>query len=260
MVRWRLLLIVLTVAGCTGDAANHEQSTVVVFAAASTGNTMDKITEQFSQQRKTIKIQTSYAASSTLAQQIAEGADAQVYVSANERWADYLQKQDLVAQRRDLLSNRLVVIQPADSTVEVKTPADLQTPAIAHLALADPEAVPAGIYAKQALVKLGLWGKLKSKVVAAADVQHVLSYVELGAAEAGIIYSTDARGSNSVKVAVEIDPKLTEPILYPIVLLREGQDRPAAEAFYQYLCGPEAAKIFQDLGFVVLGNSTDADR
>jgi molybdate transport system substrate-binding protein len=227
-----------------------------MFAAASTGNALDEIREQFTRETK-VEVKTNYAASSTLAQQIAYGAEADLFVSASTEWADYLDREErgLVEKRRDLLGNRLVIIVPADSQLDLQKPEDLLGKAVGHLALADHTAVPAGIYAKQALTKLGLWEQLRGKVVAGADVRQALVYVETGAAEAGVVYATDAAVSTAVKVVAEIPPELTEPIRYPIVLLKQGQGEAEgeaeAESFYRYLNSPKAADVFRKYGFVV---------
>ena len=128
-----------------------------------------------------------------------------------------------------------------------------QTPS-RSLALGDTASVPAGKYARQALEKLGLWDKLKPKVVAAADVRQALVYVETGAADAGIVYATDAAMSGKVKVAADIPEKLTGSVRYPLVLLKHGEGREAAEAFYRYLASPDAATVFVKHGFVVLSS------
>ena len=256
-----LLLAVVNLAGCGGeDSTNRSARRVVLFAAASTIDALDEITEQFEQQSGT-EVQASYAASSTLAQQIAAGAGADVFVSANTQWADYLDEHEMVEKRQDLLQNRLVIIVPdvLSKELNLRKPRDLLNKEIERLALADTAAVPAGLYAKEALSKLGLWEQLKEKVVAGADVRQTLTHVEIGAAEAGIVYATDAASTNSVKVAVEIPADLTGPIYYPIVLLKRGSERAAAESFYRYLCSPDAAKVFRKHGFVVRAVSVDSE-
>ena len=181
-----------------------------MFAAASTFNALDEIKTQFSKRSGKI-VRTSYAASSTLAQQIVQGADADVFLSADTKWADYLANKEQVVRQHDLLGNRLVIVVPADSTLEIKGPADLVAAGVEHLALGETTSVPAGIYAKKALTTLGLWEQLRAKVVSAEDVRHALVYVETGAAEAGIVYATDAALSKKVKVVAEISAKLTGP-------------------------------------------------
>ena len=120
---------------------------------------------------------------------------------------------------------------------------------VEHIAIGEPDSVPAGKYAKLALIKLELWEKLKDKIVPAQDVRQALTFVETGAAEAGIVYATDAAISKKVKVAVEIPENLTGPIRYPIVLLTQGKGKPEAELFFRYLNSPEAVKIFKKYGF-----------
>jgi len=223
---------------------------VTLFAAASTTNALDEIKRQF-RQRTGVNVQCSYAASSTLAQQITSGAAADVFVSANVKWAEYLDENGLVAKRLDLLENRMVVILPADSRISVHKVADLLSADVRHVALADTTSVPAGVYAKAALSQLGLWKRLEPKVVAAADVRQALFYVETGAAEAGIVYATDAAITPAVQVAVNIPPELTAPIRYPIVLLKKEAHNPAAVSLFRFLQSPEAAAIFQRYGFTV---------
>ena len=163
-----------------------------------------------------------------------------------------------MVRRQDLLGNRLVIVVPADSKIDVKKPADLLAAGIEHLALGEPQSVPAGMYARQALTKLGLWDQLKPKVVSAEDVRYALIYVETGSAEAGIVYATDAAISKHVKVVAEIPEKLTGPVRYPLLLLKHGQRGAAAQAFERYLTSPTAAKVFQKYGFTVLSNGKAA--
>jgi molybdate transport system substrate-binding protein len=221
-----------------------------MFAAASTTNALNEIKAQFTHETG-IAVQTSYASSSTLAEQVVQGAEADLLLSADAKWADYLAKKGQVARQQDLLGNGLVIVVPADSQIDMKKPEDLLAAAIQHLALGEPQSVPAGIYARQALTGLGLWEQLKAKIVSAEDVRHALTYVETGSAEAGIVYATDAAISKKVKVVVEIPEKLTGPIRYPLLLLKAGEGSRAAQSFYRYLTSPAAAKVFQKYGFTV---------
>ena len=149
--------------------------------------------------------------------------------------------------------NRLVIIVPADSTLKIQAPADLATDAVATTwPSATRQSVPAGKYAKQALEKLGIWEKLRPKVAAGTESATALAYVETGAAEAGIVYATDAAVSTKVKMVAEIPENLTGPVQYPLLLLKHAKGREAAESFYRYLASPEAAAVFEKHGFVVL--------
>lgn len=234
-------------------AADRPQE-ILVFAAASTTNALDEIRRTFTPETG-VKVQVSYASSATLAQQILHGADADLFLSADPKWVDHLAKSDLVAERVNLLGNRLVIIVPADSPLVLKRPEDLLLPGIDNVVLGDPQGTPAGKYARQALEKLGLWERVRAKVVPAADVRQALSFVETGAAEAGIVYATDAAASRKVRVAAEIPKELTEPIRYPVVLLRTAPQKEPARRFYRYLSSPAAARVFQKYGFDVLANT-----
>ncbi len=244
-----------------GTACRHaepaNQGSVLVFAAASTTNALNEIKAQFTKETG-IAVETSYASSSTLAQQVVRGAEADLFISADAQWADFLAKENQIARQQDLLGNRLVIVVPSDSKLQIKGPHDLLAAGVKHLALGETQSVPAGIYARQALTKLGLWEQIKGKVVAAEDVRQALTYVESGSAEAGIVYATDAAISKKVKVAAEIPEALTGPVRYPLVLLKHGEPSAAAEKFYRYLTSPAALEVFQKYGFTVAGGSETA--
>jgi molybdate transport system substrate-binding protein len=231
---------------------------LLLFAAASTTDAVDEIRLEFERLHPGVTVRTSFAASSALAQQIKAGAAADVFLSASSQWADAVEKTNPVARRRDLLGNTLVVVVPADSKLKIDTPARLTETSVRRLAVADTKAVPAGIYARQALEKLGLWRKLEGRLVDAADVRQALKFVEAGAADAGIVYSTDAATEKLVRVVLSLDEKLSEPIRYPLVLLRHAnQNTAAATAFYEFLDSPAARAVFERHGFRVLA---DAER
>lgn len=257
---WLMLAAALLGCGRNGSGksavappAAAAKDPVIVFAAASTTNALNEIKAAFTA-KTGIEVRTNYAASSTLAKQIENGADADLFISADMKWGDYVAGKVSVVRRRDLLGNRLVIIVPADSKLELKSPADLAAETVTHVALGDPDGVPAGRYAKQALTKLDLWEQLQGKVVPAEDVRHALAYVETGAAEAGIVYATDAAISDKVKIAAAIPAELTEPVRYPLLLLKRAADGTSAAAFYDDLGSPAAAQVFEKFGFTVLAN------
>jgi molybdate transport system permease protein len=240
------VLLVLTLLGIFGCAS---QPDVVLFGAASTADAIDAIKQQF--ERETgIAVRTSYAASSTLALQIADGAPADVFVSANQEWADHLQQEDLIVSRRCLLENRLVIITPADSALPIHGAEDLLREDVQRLALADTESVPAGMYAKEALTNLGLWEGVREKVVPGMNVRQALVNVQRREADAGIVYASDAAIARNIKVAAEIPAETTGSICYPIVLLKRAEENPRAKAFHDYLRSAESAKVFQRYGFL----------
>ncbi|HVX15586.1 MAG TPA: molybdate ABC transporter substrate-binding protein [Pirellulales bacterium] len=222
-----------------------------IFAAASTQEAVEAIVAEFERLNPDVKIHASFASSSTLAEQIGSGAPADLFLSASRQWADALAKKTLAADEYDLLGNQLVAIVPADATWEVGQPTDLAKDEIQHIAIGEPDSVPAGIYAKEALTKLDLWEPLRDRLVPGNDVRHALAMVEEGAVEAGIVYATDAAISDKVKVAFPFASELTEPIVYPLVLTKRGVKSSAARELYHFLQSTAAAKIFRQAGFRV---------
>jgi molybdate transport system substrate-binding protein len=192
-------------------------------------------------------------ASSTLARQIEEGAPADLFLSADEAKMDALEKRGLVlaGTRRSVLSNTLVVVVPVDGTLRITSPADLVNPGIRHLALAEPQSVPAGIYAKEYLRKLKLWDKVIDRVVPTENVRGALAAVETGNADAGIVYRTDAGISKKVRVAFEV-PRAEGPrISYPFAVIAGSKRQEAARRFLAYLEAPAALAIFARYGFLI---------
>ena len=181
-------------------AAVKANESVLVFAAASTTNALNEINCAVHQRLRRRRPDELCGLRRPWPSRFSTEPRRILSLSADRKWADYLAKKDQVVRQQDLLGNRLVIVVPADSKTEVKKPEDLLAANIEHLALGEPQSVPAGIYAKQALTKLGLWDQLKAKVVSAADVRRALGYVETGSAEAGIVYATDAAVSKNVRV------------------------------------------------------------
>jgi molybdate transport system substrate-binding protein len=215
---------------------------ILVFAAASLANALEEVNALYP-----AKVTTSYAASSALARQIEQGAPAQVFISADSEWMDYLDKNGLLVAgtRRNLAGNRLVWIVPASAP----TPGD---PLAAlgrdgRLALADPQHVPAGKYAKAALEKLGKWDELRGRIAAAENVRAALALVARSEAPLGIVYETDANAESKVRVAGGIDPRLHPPIVYPAALIRGAS--PEARRYLEFLHSQQAAAIFRKHGF-----------
>ncbi len=255
-----LAILCLAVAqrGDRSFAEDESHRQVTILAAASTTDAIGEIVRSFEQSHPSVNVRTSFGASSTLAQQIVAGARADVFLSASVEWADTLRAESLVADSRDLLGNRLVVIVPADSTLTIDKPEELRNQAVRHLALADPSSVPAGIYARAALERLGLWSELSPRVAAGSDVRQALDFVATGAAEAGIVYASDAVAQHRVRIACEFPPELSQAIRYPLVLLNPS--RPGARALYDYIASDAASETFERYGFVVLQATGDSHR
>jgi molybdate transport system substrate-binding protein len=187
-----------------------------------------------------------------LARQIIEGAPADVFFSADEAKMDELDQAGLIATetRRDLLSNLLVFVVPADSKLEIASPEEIVTKS-KKIAVADPRSVPAGIYTKDYLTRLDLWQKLEPKIVPTENVRAALAAVESGNVDAGFVYKTDANISNKVRIAFTVAVEQGPPIRYPAALIKEAKEKSAAAKFLAYLQSANARKTFERYGFIV---------
>ena len=225
---------------------------IIVFAAASLKTVLDSVAAAYGDASGAPPT-TSYAGTPTLARQIEQGAPADIVITADERWMDYLQERGLVPGRihRPLLGNRLVVIVPAGAGPLAHDLSDLMTllGADGRLALADTEAVPAGRYARAALEDLGLWTAVSGRTVESDNVRSTLAFVSRGEAPAGIVYATDAAAEPNVTVAAEIPAESHPPIRYAAAMTKDAD--PGAETFFDYLVTPEAVAIFRAHGFIV---------
>lgn len=226
---------------------------VTVFAAASLKNALDDIAAQYKAETgKTVSV--SYAASSALAKQIESGAPADLFISADLDWMDYVEKAGQIAEgtRSNLLQNRIVLIASKDSTMDLKIAPGFDLVgalgADGKLAVADVAAVPAGKYGKAALEKLGVWSAVEGKLAQGENVRATLALVSRGEAPLGIVYKTDAAADPNVKI-VDTFPLDTHPaIIYPAAKLRDSKS-PDADAFLAYLRTPKAAAAFEKQGF-----------
>ena len=235
-------------------APAHAADRILVFAAASLTNALQDVTAAY-QKRTAVAVVNSFASSSTLARQIENGAPAQVFVSADMQWMDYLEKRNLIepASRKNLLGNDLVLVAPAGSplaprAIDSKLDWRRLLGEGGRLAIGDPDHVPAGVYAKDALQKFGAWNGLEPHLARAEDVRAALNFVERGEAPLGIVYLTDARQDKEVKIIGVFPADSHAPIVYPFAIVK-GADTPAVRAFFRFLTGPEAMAIFRRYGF-----------
>lgn len=255
-----LLVLSLFILGIysTMAVAGSGAESITVFAAASTTNAITEIGKMFSEQNK-VEFIPSFASSSTLAKQIENQAPANLYISANYKWMDYLKEKKIInnSSRFDLLSNRIVLIVPADSSIkkiDIKANFDLsKLLGNGYLSMGDPDHVPAGIYGKQSLENLGVWDSIKDKVARSKDVRAALMLVERGESPLGIIYVTDAAITKKVRIVGTFPEESHSSILYSVALVA-GKETPAALDFMKFLKTQEAKSIFEKYGFTVLQN------
>jgi molybdate transport system substrate-binding protein len=245
----KLLVLVLAFVASTTIRAVE----LNVFAAASLMDALKEIGTSYEKQTGD-KIAFNFGASSLLARQIDEGAPADVFFSADEAKMDSLEAKGLILKetRKSRLSNTLVIVTSADSDIKIASPADLARDKVRRIALADPKAVPAGIYSKAFLEKEELWPQVESKIIPVDNVRAALSAVESGNIEVGMIFKTDAAISKKVKVAYEIPADAGPKISYPVAVMKEARQIDSAKKFVEYLGSDDAAKVFEKYGFVVL--------
>jgi molybdate transport system substrate-binding protein len=240
------------------QAAAAQEKSITVFAAASMKNALDEIDSLFTKQSG-IKVVASYAASSALMKQIELGAPADVFLSADIDWMDYGAKRNLIRNdtRENLLGNRLVLIAPRDSKIgNVTIGPGFDLAALAgsgRIATGDVRAVPAGLYAKAALEKLGIWSSVESKMAMAENVRAALVLVARGEAPLGIVYETDAKVDPGVKIVGVFPEDSHPPIIYPVAMTKDA--KPDAAQYLAFLRTPEAKAVFERYGFRVLAKS-----
>lgn len=249
-VSWSGLLLLLFALPAWAGAP---RPAVVVFAAASLKESLDAVAADWTA-RSGQPVRVSFAASSALARQIEQGAPADVFLSADVAWMDYLQQRSLVepGTRRELLANELVLVAPSDSplgTVDVEHPGSLREALGAgRLAVAEIASVPAGRYARQSLQALGHWDDVSARLAQGDNVRASLAFVARGEAPLGIVYATDARAEPKVRVVARLPARSHDAIVYPVARVA-GADPARSDGFLAFLAGPEARARFHAAGF-----------
>lgn len=227
---------------------------ITVYAAASLTNAVSEIGAAY-ESRHGREIRSSFASSAALATQIENGAPADIYISADSKWMDYLQARRLIASasRMDLLGNRLVLIAPKGRPFKVRMDASFDFAAAfsGKLCTGESASVPVGIYARQALTALHWWEAIAPRIVGSQDVRAALAFVERGECGAGIVYATDAQLSHKVDVVAAFPDDSHAPIVYPAALVAGAP--PAARDFLDYLRSSTAQAIFRKYGFTPIG-------
>jgi molybdate transport system substrate-binding protein len=243
------MLFTLILASCTNSNVGTKTE-ILVAAASSMTPALTDIAAEFKKTNKDIQVTFTFGSSGKLAQQIKGGAPVDVFISASSSDMDTLEKENKIEldSRTNITKNMLVVIRPKNETHPLSGENPFTSKA-GHFAIGNPEIVPAGVYAKEALIKLGEWKALKSKFVFGKDVRQVLTFVETGNTEMGIVFMSDAKSSNKVEVILEIDPALHSPAVYPGAIIAATEQPDAAHAFLDYLKTSEVQEILTNHGF-----------
>jgi len=255
---WCVLLMCIFT-GCGTSSRPVQVPTVTIFVAASLAGIVHEIIDSYEIDNK-VDVVINSAGSGTLAMQIAQGATADIYISANESWMDYIQGKQKTSEsdRSSFLQNQLVVVSALDSFTHRKsdTAFDTLLKVDSLIAIGDANYVPAGMYAKQALANAGLWKPIQSRIITARDVQSALHLVERREVDYGIVYLTDALASDKVKVLEHIPSDLHEVITYSVAKIdnnRSEESNIAVDALVRYLNSDIAIAYYEEAGFVSVG-------
>lgn len=257
-----LIAIAMSVGTTSGDGIRTTRGSLsvaanelTVSAAVSLKDALDKIASLYSSEQPGTPIHFNLGGSGTLQRQIEQGAPVDIFISASPKEMDSLEAQGLLlaGTRRNLVKNRIVLIVP-EGTGAISNFQDLTKPAAKVIAVGEPQTVPAGKYAQEVLTHLGLYDLLKPKLVLGKDVRQVLTYVETGNADAGIVYATDAKASKKVRVVATAPEDSHSPVIYPAAVVKNSANPAGAKAFLEFLAGEKARAVFQKYGFIPAAN------
>jgi molybdate transport system substrate-binding protein len=250
------LSLLLTGAALLGTAGCSSKTPVTlnISAAASLTDALNEIDELYTKDNSNVTITPNFASSGTLQKQIEQGAPCDVFISAAATQMDALDKAGLLLDgtRKNMLNNQVVLVVPSDSTLGLASFTDLTKDSVKKIAIGDPKSVPAGTYAQQAFDELGITAQIQSKLVLGSDVRQVLSYVESGNVEAGIVYSTDAKTSTKVKVVASAPADINAKVVYPVAVIKASKNQDAAKAYMDFLFTAKVKAIFEKYGFTAV--------
>ncbi|MHA6260312.1 molybdate ABC transporter substrate-binding protein [Sporosarcina sp. CAU 1771] len=243
-----LLALSLSLIGCTGK--KEEKVEIMVSAAVSLTDALKDIKELYEKDHA-VELTYNLQGSGSLAQQIQQGAPVDVFISANQKWMDTLEDEELIitATRQDVTGNKLVLITGLSSGITYSSVKDISAEDIAQIAIGNPESVPAGTYAEQVLKKLSKWEELEDKLVLAKDVRQVLTYVETGNVDIGFVYESDALSSNKIQILATAEDGTHDPVIYPGAVLVDTKQEKEATKFLVFMASEQAQKILENYGF-----------
>lgn len=247
-----LLLVGLALSGCARSTPPEPPGArrLTVSAAISLEPALDEIQSLFQEQHPELTVRYNFAGSGPLEQQIEQGAPVDVFLSAAAREIDVLEAKGLIERgsRHDLVTNEIVLAVPVGSK-RIRDFADLTRPEVKRIAMAEPESVPAGMYAREILDHLGILERVRSKLVFAANVRQALAYIETGNADVALVYETEARLSTRVRIAAVAPPGSHAPIVYPVAIIGNSRHAATSKEFVELLSTPAALKVFEKYGF-----------
>lgn len=236
----------------TVNAPSEEKAEIIVSAAASLKDAAEEIETAFSKENPMIAVIYNFGSSGNLSQQIQQGAPVDVFLTASKKDMDTISEKAMIDEdtRRDFASNELVVVTGKTTDVKLSTLKDISHLDVNHIVLGDPQAVPAGRYAKESLENIGVWSGIEDKIVYVSDVRQVLTQVETGNADLGFVYNTDAIQSKDVKILMKVDAGLHEQIIYPGAMIKASKNEEAAKLYLDFLSSEEGKSILSSYGFI----------
>ncbi len=253
-----LLLVLLVMTGCTNTPSTITAKPLELTVCAGVGLTdaIKEINSLYMQENKNITIVANFAAAGTLQEQIEQGAPADVFFSPGISQIDALQEGGLIINetRQDLLNNKIVLVVPISSNLDITSFMDLLNEDVAHISIGDPDFVPAGTYGIQALDAYGITEQLQPKLILCNDVRQVLSYVESGNVEAGIVYASDAVITDNVKIVAEAPDEVNRKIAFVGAVIKSSKNVEAANDYIAFLASDKASAIFEKYGFSMATN------
>ena len=250
-MRWVVGWWLLVALALQPAASAQRRSDVLVSAATSLTDVLQRVAAAY-EARTAARVALNFGASNTLARQIAAGAPVDLFISADEAQMDAVRARIIAATRVNLLSNQLAVAVPEDRPRAVRSARDLVDPAFRRIAIGDPAAVPAGVYARHYLQRAGVWPLIEAKVIPTGSVRLALAAVENGAADAAIVYRTDIAAARRARLAFAVPAADAPRIVYPAAVVRDAAHAEAAKRLLAFLRGREAAEIFRAAGFIPL--------
>lgn len=240
-------------ASSSSTSAKAEPVTLRVSAAASLTDVMKEIAASYEKEHPNVKVEFNFGSSGALQQAIENGGETDLFFSAAQKQMNALEKAGLLADgtRKDLLVNEVVLIVPKDGGKDLKDFSELATGAVEKVALGEPKGVPVGQYSEEVFTKMGILDTVKAKAVYGSDVRQVLSWVESGDVDCGIVYATDAAVSDKVKVVAKAPADTHKPIVYPAAALKDSKSLDTAKDFLAYVSNDTNKKLFEKYGFEV---------
>lgn len=252
-----LIIMIYLLTGCNfgviddSNSKNTHKVELIVSAAASLKESAKDLTELYKKKKPNVDVKFTFGSSGALATQIEEGAPADIFISAALKQMNTLEQKGLLLEdsKKELLVNKVLLIAPKDSNKKLSRFEDSASDSISKIGLGEPESVPAGQYAKEVFTTLGIWNKVKGKAVFGSDVRQVLTWVENGEVDCGVVYESDAITSDKITVVCEAPRDTHKPVVYPVAVIRSSKNQQEAGDFIDFMTTSEASAIFKKHGF-----------